>query len=244
MIQLQVKDYNFTEDDAGEIILGASSDSSYIELKQQEMLLEKDIISIDSSLYRVSLKNNILRRINDITFDDNQNNIKVALIPRFAVIVMSDSCFRGTSTDKTGLFISSHLEECGFYPDSVEIIPDERKELLKLYKDLLKENINLIITTGGTGLYKRDITPDTTRQIVEKEIRGIPQAIIAHGLEKTPLAMLGRIYAGSIGRTLIINLPGSLKAVSEAFEVISPLKNKVLIHAVEKLAGSKRKCGE
>ncbi len=243
MLKLELKDLSIDKENAEEILLGYSSESSYIELIDDSILKDRDIISINSSLYRFIKKNNLFQSISDITISDAPIK-SVRLIPRFAVIVLSDSCYEGSAIDKSGLFITSHLEECGFYPDSAEIIPDEKKNLLSVYKQLLKENINLIITTGGTGLYNRDITPDTTRSFVEKEIWGIPQAIINYGLKKTPMAMLGRIFAGSIGRTLIINLPGSLKAVTEAFEVISPLRNGVLRHALEKLAGSKQKCGE
>jgi molybdenum cofactor synthesis domain-containing protein len=116
--------------------------------------------------------------------------------------------------------------------------------LFKKLEEFYEKNVNLIIITGGTGLAPRDITPETVKKFVDREILGISIAIINYSLTKTPNAMLGRIFAGSKDRTLIICLPGSLKAVKDAFEVIGPSKNEVLVHAMKKLIGDKHKCGE
>jgi molybdenum cofactor synthesis domain-containing protein len=118
-----------------------------------------------------------------------------------------------------------------------EILPDEKK----LIKETLvrhSKSSDLILTTGGTGLSPDDVTPEATLEVIQRRIDGIPEAMRAAGLEKTNRAMLSRAVAGVRDRTLIINLPGSLKAVRESLGAII----EVIPHAVEKIKGSKENC--
>ena len=157
---------------------------------------------------------------------------------KFAIITLSDKCSKGIREDKSGIIIKEYLQKKGFICKYYEIIPDER-EILK--EKLLKfsEDVDLIITTGGTGLSPRDITPDVTLEIIDREVIGIAEAIRYEGLKKTPMAMLSRAVAGIKGECLIINLPGSPKAVVESLDIIS----KVIPHAIEKIKGSDKECG-
>jgi molybdenum cofactor synthesis domain-containing protein len=100
--------------------------------------------------------------------------------------------------------------------------------------------LDLVLTSGGTGFSRRDVTPDATLAIVEKTTPGIPEAIRLYGLQKTPKAMLSRAAAGIRGNTLIINLPGSVKGVRESLEAVFP----ALVHGLEILAGSASECGQ
>jgi molybdenum cofactor synthesis domain-containing protein len=118
-----------------------------------------------------------------------------------------------------------------------EIIPDE-KGLIKEKLIDYSEKVDLVITTGGTGLSPRDVTPEATREVIDKEIPGIADAMRSAGLEKTKRAMLSRAVAGVRGNTLIINLPGSPKAVKEGLEAIMD----VIPHAIEKIKGSAEDC--
>ena len=156
-----------------------------------------------------------------------------------SVLTISDRCSKELCEDKSGPLISeliSSVAETGEYV----IVPDEKElisaELIRL-SDEVKSDI--IFTTGGTGFAPRDVTPEATKAVIEKEVPGIPEAIRAKSLEITPKAMLSRAAAGIRGKTLIINLPGSPKAVHESLEVVMP----VLAHAVETLSGNTQNCG-
>lgn len=120
------------------------------------------------------------------------------------------------------------------------IVPDEKEEIEKtLIKLCDKKAVNVIFTTGGTGFAPRDITPEATKAVIERDVPGIPEAIRLKSLEITDKAMLSRATAGIRKSTLIVNLPGSPKAVREALEVVIP----VLPHAVEVLSGDTLNCG-
>jgi len=119
------------------------------------------------------------------------------------------------------------------------VVPDEQALIemaLRSWSD--RRQADLVLTTGGTGLAPRDVTPEATRAVLEREVPGIPEAMRAASLAKTPYAMLSRMAAGTRGQTLIINLPGSPKAVRENLEVVLP----VLPHALEKLLGDPEDC--
>ncbi len=154
-----------------------------------------------------------------------------------AVITLSDKGSRGERDDESGRILVQKLRDAGFEISFYEVIPDERK-LLKDRLVSLSERVDLIITNGGTGLSPRDITPDVTLEVIEKEVPGIPEAMRSRGLEKTPRAMLSRGVAGIRGNCLIINLPGSPRAVMENLDVILD----VIPHAVEKIKGSEEDC--
>lgn len=154
-----------------------------------------------------------------------------------AILTLSDKGSRGEREDLSGPAVRDMLEEIGAEVKHYEILPDE-KEKIKSKLCEFAGKVDLIITTGGTGLSPRDVTPDATLEIIEKEIPGIAEAIRSAGLLKTKRAMLSRAVAGVRGKSLIINLPGSPKAVRENLEVILG----VLPHAVEKIKGDTKDC--
>lgn len=158
---------------------------------------------------------------------------------KFGVICVSDRCSKGVCSDKSGAFISEILSPLGetvFY----EVVPDEKILIsLSLIRGCDKSDADVIFTTGGTGLAPRDVTPEATRAVIQKEVPGISEAIRQKSLEITPMAMLSRGISGIRGKTLIVNLPGSPKAVKESLEFIIP----VLPHAVETLSGETLNCG-
>ena len=142
---------------------------------------------------------------------------------RAGVIVVSDSVAAGKRTDKSGKFIVRTLKDRRIDVVKYKIVPDDSsviEDLLVKYSDDL--HLNLILTTGGTGLGMRDVTPEATRKVIEEEITGIAEGNRAFGQRRTPLSMLSRGIAGVRGRSLIINLPGSLKAVSESLDFLFP----------------------
>ena len=158
---------------------------------------------------------------------------------KFGIICVSDRCYKGICEDKSGLVIKEILEPMGVVLDYV-IVPDE-KDLISIelirFCDKLKADV--VFTTGGTGLAPRDITPEATLAVAEKCVPGISEAIRQKSLDITPKAMLSRAVSVIRGNTLIINLPGSPKAVKESLEVVIP----VLPHAVETLSGNTLSCG-
>ena len=158
---------------------------------------------------------------------------------KFGVICVSDRCSKGLCDDKSGKLISEIVSSSGetvFY----EIVPDEKTLIsLSLIKCCDKTDADIVFTTGGTGLAPRDVTPEATKAVIEKDVPGISEAIRIKSLEITPKAMLSRAVSGIRGKTLIINLPGSPKAVKEALEFIMP----VLPHACETLSGNTISCG-
>jgi len=142
---------------------------------------------------------------------------------RAGVIVISDSVAAGKRADKSGKFIVKTLKDRGIGVVKYNVVPDDSsviEELLVKYSDDL--HLNLIFTTGGTGLGMRDVTPEATRKVIEKEITGIAEGSRAYGQRRTPLSMLSRGIAGVRGRSLIINIPGSLRAVSESLDFLFP----------------------
>jgi molybdopterin adenylyltransferase len=154
-----------------------------------------------------------------------------------AVLTLSDKGAKGERDDKSGLLIQELLKRIGAEVKSYDILPDE-KDLIKEKLIQFSAQVDLIITTGGTGLAPRDVTPDATLEIIEKEVPGIAEAMRLEGLKKTNRAMLSRAVAGVRGKCLIINLPGSPKAVREGLEAII----EVIPHAVEKLKGDPSEC--
>lgn len=157
----------------------------------------------------------------------------------FSVLTVSDRCSRGECEDKSGVLLSEILSAHGevIKYDIVSDDIEEIKSRLIYMCDELKSDI--IFTTGGTGFAPRDVTPEATKAVIEKEVPGIAEAIRYESLKITPKAMLSRAAAGIRGRTLIINLPGSPKAVRESLEVVLP----VLSHAAETLSGNTISCG-
>jgi len=156
---------------------------------------------------------------------------------RAAVITASDACALGEREDASGAALVELLEASGAVVVEKAIFSDELEPLVQALRDLAANaDINLILTTGGTGLGPRDNTPEATLRVIEREVPGIAEAIRAESLQVTPMAMISRGVAGVASGTLIINFPGSPKAVRESFAVIKP----VLAHAVDLLAGKTR----
>jgi molybdenum cofactor synthesis domain-containing protein len=153
---------------------------------------------------------------------------------RAVVLTVSDACSRGEREDTSGAALVQLLTEIGAEIVKSRILSDDLDPLAQALKACAeREDVNLIITTGGTGLGPRDNTPEATRQVIEREAPGIAEAIRAESLKATPMAMISRGVCGVRAGTLIINLPGSPKAVKESFAVIAP----VLSHAIDLLEG-------
>ena len=157
---------------------------------------------------------------------------------RTAILTISDKGSRGEREDKSGAAIREIVEDMGGEVTSHDVVPDERNIIENALKSLA-HSAELVLTTGGTGLAPRDVTPEATRAVIDKEIPGIAEAMRQKSLEIVPTAMLSRAVAGARGHTLIINLPGSPKAVRECLSFIRP----AIPHALELLRGEGGECG-
>ena len=161
---------------------------------------------------------------------------------KVGILTLSDKGSRGERVDTSGPglrdLLAEQLKE-DFEVVAYEIVPDEQaliEEKLKNWSDGL--NLNLILTTGGTGVAPRDVTPDATLAVIEKQVPGMAEAMRAYSLQKTPMAVISRAVAGIRVRTLIVNLPGSPKGARESLEAII----RALPHALEKIAGDPEDC--
>jgi molybdopterin adenylyltransferase len=155
------------------------------------------------------------------------------------VITISDKGSRGEREDKSGPEIIAILKDAGIDVACIKIIPDEKDQIKEALIDFAdKKNIPLIVTTGGTGVSPRDVTPDATLEVIDKEVPGMAEAMRRASAAITPHAMISRAVVGIRGRSLIINLPGSPKAVRENLAVIL----SALPHAVEKIKGDDAEC--
>src|SRR5215207_9566076 len=153
---------------------------------------------------------------------------------RAVVITVSDACSRGERQDESGAALLELLKDLGGEIVQSKILSDDLDPLAQSLREFAeRSDVNLIITTGGTGLGPRDNTPEATQRVIEREAPGIAEAIRAESLKSTSMAMLSRGVCGVCSSTLIVNLPGSPKAVKESFSVIVP----VLPHALDLLAG-------
>lgn len=146
-----------------------------------------------------------------------------------AIITVSDACFCEEKEDLTGTAVESLIGEMGFPVEYRTVIPSTREEIREeLLECADRKKIKLILTLGGTGFSKRDVTPEVTREVVEKEVPGIPFLMYKAAMEITPNAVLSRMTAGIRGKSLIINLPGREKAAREDLDAI----REILEHAM------------
>jgi molybdenum cofactor synthesis domain-containing protein len=156
------------------------------------------------------------------------------------ILTISDKGAGGERLDKSGEAIHEILYSIDVDIVNYAIVPDEKELIVeKLVRWADEDKLDVLITTGGTGLTPRDVTPEATLSVVDRIAPGFAEAMRAESLKKTPMAMLSRAVVGIRGQCLIINLPGSPKAVRECLEVILP----ALPHAVETLKGQAGECG-
>ena len=147
------------------------------------------------------------------------------------VITVSDGVSSGTREDKSGQALEVILSQAGFEVRRA-VVPDEIAAIVSAIQDSAAE-ASLIVTTGGTGFGPRDVTPEATARVLEREAPGLTHMMMSHGLETTPMAGLSRARAGSIGHTLVINVPGSTRGAVEGLEAVL----EVIPHALDLLSG-------
>jgi molybdopterin adenylyltransferase len=159
---------------------------------------------------------------------------------RTAIITLSDKGAAGERVDESGKVIREMIGAINASTDHYEILPDEKDRISEVLMSLSDSGtIDLILTTGGTGVAPRDVTPEATLAVIDRGLPGMAEAMRAESFKKTPHALISRAVAGIRKQTLIVNLPGSPKAVRENLAVILP----ALTHAVEKLKGDPADCG-
>ncbi len=157
----------------------------------------------------------------------------------FSVLTVSDSCKEGTRTDTSGPTIIEILEKSGYTKVDYRITEDGIEPVASCIEEMCKQGVDLLLTTGGTGFSPRDFTPEATDLVCDRKVPGIPEMLRYRSSEKVKAAWLSRGTAGIKGNTLVVNLPGSVKAVTECVEFLLP----ILPHALEVLRGSVDRCG-
>ncbi|WP_350342548.1 molybdenum cofactor synthesis domain-containing protein [Proteinivorax tanatarense] len=165
----------------------------------------------------------------------------IEIIPSYtaAILTVSDKGFNGERVDTAGPAAKLGLAQIGIKVEQMDIVPDEHDKITEKLQTWVDSNLSIVITSGGTGLSPRDITPEATQSFVDKEVPGIMEMIRSNSSKYTPKAYLTRGICGISDNTLIINLPGSEKAVKESMGIISP----ILEHALETLQGKTQDCG-
>ncbi|MGD8504314.1 MAG: MogA/MoaB family molybdenum cofactor biosynthesis protein [Syntrophobacterales bacterium] len=159
---------------------------------------------------------------------------------RAAILTISDRGSRGEREDRSGPMVQEMLHHAGFSIVHTEVLPDDQKIIEQQLRQLADEScLDLVVTTGGTGVSPQDVTPDATLAVIQRQVPGMAEAMRAASASKTPHAMLSRAVAGIRGQTLIVNLPGSVKGAQENLEVLLP----ALEHALEKIQGDPSECG-
>jgi len=155
---------------------------------------------------------------------------------RTAVLTISTSVSRRETEDESGPLLARLADEAGADVTAMEVVPDDLALIEDRLRHYVDERVRLILTTGGTGLTPDDVTPEATSLVIERAAPGIAEAMRAESMRHTPMGMLSRGVAGTCQRTLIVNFPGSPRAIEELFAVIAP----VLDHAVATLDGHSR----
>jgi molybdopterin adenylyltransferase len=153
---------------------------------------------------------------------------------RAAIVTISDSVVAGTREDRSGAVLRERVEALGWPVTAHEVVPDEVDRIAAILKKLADSaQVSLILTTGGTGVSPRDVTPEAARTVIDREIPGLGEMMRAEGRKATPFAALSRSMAGTRGTTLIVNLPGSPKGAVESLDAIS----KLIPHIVDLMEG-------
>ena len=155
---------------------------------------------------------------------------------KLAILTVSDAGSKGERQDTSGDAIAEIMSNEGFREVLRDIVPDEKLEISSRLREWCDEgDVDVVLTTGGTGLGPRDVTPEATKEVIDIEVPGIPEAMRVQSLKKTQFAMLSRLVAGVRSGCLIVNLPGSPKGVRECLEVAVP----VIPHALAMVRGSR-----
>ena len=149
------------------------------------------------------------------------------------VVTVSDRCFRGEAEDRSGPALAEQLAANGIEIAGHSLVPDEGPQIAAAIEEGIRSRADLVVTTGGTGLAERDVTPQATAPLLDYEVPGLAEQMRRAGLDKTPNALLSRSQAGVRGRTLILNLPGSVAGATESLEAVHP----ALGHALRMLGG-------
>lgn len=153
---------------------------------------------------------------------------------RVAIVTVSDSAVAGTREDLSGPALRDRIEALGWRVAAMELVPDEREQIAALLRRLADSgDVAVILTTGGTGVALRDVTPEATRSVIDREVPGLGELMRSEGRKSTPKAVLSRATAGTRARTLIVNVPGSPKGAVESFDAIATL----IPHIVDLLEG-------
>lgn len=158
---------------------------------------------------------------------------------RAGIITVSTRGAAGERPDESGPAMREALTAAGHEVVSAALVPDDIAKVANAILEAVRAGANVVLTSGGTGLSPNDVTPEATRRVLDREVPGIAEALRARSLAKTPHGMLSRGVAGAVGGSLVVNLPGSPRAVRESLETLMP----VLPHAVELLAGESGETG-
>ena len=159
---------------------------------------------------------------------------------RAAILTISDRGYLGEREDRSGPAVKKILTKAGFSIVLLEILPDDQHMIAERLHQLADEScLDLVVTTGGTGVSPRDVTPDATLAVIQRQVPGMTESMRFASLAKTPHAMLSRAVAGIRNQTLIVNLPGSARGARENLEVVLP----ALEHALDKIQGDPSECG-